>query len=60
MVKPAQSQVEKEGIMTPQDNVYAVWLNILGTDEIDDPDPDIMDDLHFMHDAAEASHRGTK
>jgi len=46
--------------MTPQDNVYAVWLNILGTDEIDDPNEDISDDLHLMHDAAEASNEGTK
>jgi hypothetical protein len=42
--------------MTGADEVYAVWLNLLGSDEIDDTNPDTVKDLHQMHDAAEASH----
>lgn len=42
--------------MTADDEVYAAWLNLLGSDEINDHDPDIIRDLHRMHDAAEASH----
>lgn len=43
--------------MTSEDEVYACWLNLLGSDEILDTDPETIDDLHRMHDAAEASHR---
>lgn len=42
--------------MTTEDTVYADWLNLLGSDEIDDTDRDIRADLHLMHDAAEDSH----
>ena len=45
--------------MTSDDAVYADWLNLLGSDEITDRDPDIAADLHQMHDAAEASHKET-
>jgi hypothetical protein len=41
--------------MTGADEVYAVWLNLLGSDGIDS-DTEIGEDLHQMHDAAEASH----
>lgn len=43
--------------MTGEDAVYGDWLNLLGSDEITDSDPAIRDDLHRMHDRAEASHR---
>lgn len=42
--------------MTGEDAVYAGWLNLLGSDEITDLDPDILRDLHLMHDSAEESH----
>jgi hypothetical protein len=42
--------------MTGEDAVYAEWLNLLGSDEIKDHDPDILRDLHLMHEVAEASH----
>jgi hypothetical protein len=42
--------------MTTEDEVYAAWLNLLGSDEITDRDPDILTDLHLLHDRAEASH----
>lgn len=42
--------------VTGEDAVYAGWLNLLGSDEIEDHDPDIAVDLHLMHDTAEASH----
>lgn len=42
--------------MTIEDEVYAAWLNLLGSDEIKDTDPGITADLHAMHDRAEASH----
>jgi hypothetical protein len=42
--------------VTAEDAVYAGWLNLLGSDEITDPDPDIRADLHLMHDTAEESH----
>jgi hypothetical protein len=42
--------------MTGEDAVYGEWLNLLGSDEITDRDPDIARDLHLMHDTAEASH----
>ena len=44
--------------MTAEDEVYAGWLNLLGSDEIEDRDPDVIEDLHQMHDRAEASHKG--
>lgn len=43
--------------MTTEDEVYAGWLNLLGSDEVSDTDPGTIDDLHRMHDASEASHR---
>lgn len=42
--------------MTTEDEVYASWLNLLGSDEAQDTDPDTIKDLHRMHDASEASH----
>ncbi len=42
--------------MTAEDEVYGWWLNLLGSDEIEDHDPDIAVDLHRMHDTAEKSH----
>lgn len=42
--------------MTGEDAIYAGWLNLLGSDEIADLDPDILRDLHLMHDTAEESH----
>lgn len=42
--------------MTSEDEIYADWLNLLGSDEIADRTPVILTDLHKMHDAAEASH----
>jgi hypothetical protein len=42
--------------VTSDDITYAVWLNLLGSDEITDTNPDIVRDLHAMHDTAEASH----
>lgn len=42
--------------MTGNDEVYIAWLNLLGSDEIADRNPDIVRDLHLMHDTAEASH----
>lgn len=45
--------------MTSDDEVYAAWLNLFGSDEIDDHTPAapvITRDLHLMHDTAEASH----
>ena len=40
--------------MTKEDETYAVWLNLLGSDLYEPPE--IEADLHLMHDAAEASH----
>lgn len=42
--------------MTDADFAYADWLNLLGSDEITDRTPDIVRDLHEMHDRAEESH----
>jgi hypothetical protein len=42
--------------MTSEDRVYADWLNAFGSDEITDTTPDVVNPLHRMHDAAEASH----
>lgn len=42
--------------MTKEDAVYADWLDLLGSDEDQDPDPEIIWALHVLHDAAEASH----
>lgn len=45
--------------MSIEDEVYADWLNILGTDEALDHTfaaEWIQADLHLMHDAAQASH----
>lgn len=42
--------------MTHDDEVYAEWLNTLGSGVADDPESDIGRDLHTMHDRAEVSH----
>lgn len=44
--------------MTGADEVYADWLNLLGSDEIDDTNEDTIRDLHQMHVSAEVSHHG--
>jgi hypothetical protein len=42
--------------MTNEDTVYAVWLNLLGSDEINDHNEDTVRDLHLMHASADMSH----
>lgn len=45
--------------MTKEDQIYADWLNLLGSDEAADRTPAapaIAADLRTMHDAAKASH----
>jgi hypothetical protein len=42
--------------MTTEDEVYAGWLNLLGSDEIKDTNEDTIRDLHQMHVSAEVSH----
>lgn len=41
--------------MTVEDEVYAGWLDILGSDIIVSPE-ELCESLHRLHDAAEASH----
>lgn len=42
--------------MTAEDEVYASWLNLLGSD-VDPAEPEAVTvDLGLMHDASEASH----
>lgn len=42
--------------MTKRDEIYADWMNALGSDEADDTDPEIFARLHHLHEDAEASH----
>ena len=45
--------------MTAEDAVYAGWLNLLGSDEITDPDESVREALHRLHDLAGRSHEET-
>lgn len=42
--------------MTTEDEVYASWLNLLGSDIYPAEPTGVAKDLHLMHDASEASH----
>lgn len=42
--------------MTKEDEIYADWLDLLGSDEIEDRNEEIAADLKVMHDRAVASH----
>ena len=42
--------------VTHEDEVYAAWLNLLGSDVRPDEPEAVTADLHTMHDASTASH----